>query len=115
MFGTRCDVARVCRDGSRGRDSNRFVCRLLTVASLLAGAIGATTVLTGGVAAASTYNAASDPYSMASVTQQTGATRWWDAGYTGRGVDVAVIDSGVVAVEGLDSPEKLIYGPDLSL
>jgi serine protease AprX len=30
----------------------------------------------------------------------TGASSMWDAGYTGKGVDVAVIDSGVVPVEG---------------
>ena len=37
----------------------------------------------------------------------------WDAGYTGAGVDVAVIDSGVVPVDGL-RPGKVVYGPDLS-
>jgi serine protease AprX len=37
------------------------------------------------------------------------------AGYTGAGIDVAVIDTGVVPVPGLDGPGKIIYGPDLSL
>jgi serine protease AprX len=45
----------------------------------------------------------------------TGASAMWDAGYTGQGVDVAVIDSGVVPVEGLDDPGKVVYGPDLTL
>ena len=47
--------------------------------------------------------------------QVTGASAMWDAGYTGQGVDVAVIDSGVVPVRGLDDPGKIVYGPDLTL
>jgi serine protease AprX len=33
---------------------------------------------------------------------------------SGSGVDVAIIDSGVTRVEGLDQPGKVFYGPDLS-
>jgi serine protease AprX len=44
----------------------------------------------------------------------TGASKFWSGGYTGQGVDVAVIDSGVVPVDGFTRPNKLIYGPDLS-
>jgi subtilisin family serine protease len=33
---------------------------------------------------------------------------------TAKGVDVALIDTGVVAVEGLSTPGKIVYGPDLS-
>ena len=69
---------------------------------------------TTGLAAAAAYDPATDPYSMASVTQHVAASQWWDAGYTGRGVDVAVIDTGVSPVPGLDTPDKLIHGPDLS-
>jgi subtilisin family serine protease len=47
--------------------------------------------------------------------QVTGASAMWDAGYTGQGIDVAVIDSGVVPVKGLDDPGKIVYGPDLTL
>ena len=36
------------------------------------------------------------------------------AGYTGAGVDVAVIDTGVAPVPGLDTPGKVVTGPDLS-
>ena len=32
---------------------------------------------------------------MLNTTAYTGATAWWDAGYTGEGVDVALIDTGV--------------------
>ena len=41
----------------------------------------------------------------------TGASAMWDAGYTGKGVDVAVIDSGVVPVDGFTAPGKVVYGP----
>src|SRR4051812_28144604 len=46
--------------------------------------------------------------------QVTGASAMWDAGYTGKGVDVAVIDSGVVPVDGLSDSSRVIHGPDLS-
>ena len=39
---------------------------------------------------------------------------FWTAGYTGEGVDVALIDSGVVPVNGLTWPGKVVNGPDLS-
>jgi serine protease AprX len=45
----------------------------------------------------------------------TGASAMWDAGYTGKGVDIAVIDSGVVPVNGFSTPGKVVYGPDLTL
>jgi serine protease AprX len=53
--------------------------------------------------------------SMQRVTHEmTGASAMWDAGYTGAGVDVALIDSGVVPVDGLKSAGKVVNGPDLS-
>jgi serine protease AprX len=61
------------------------------------------------------YDPATDANSMYGVTTTIGARAWWDAGYTGEGIDVAVIDSGVSPVPGLDEPGKIIYGPDLSL
>jgi serine protease AprX len=51
---------------------------------------------------------------MASTTAYMGAPAFWNAGFTGAGVDVAVIDSGVMPVAGLDGPDKIVYGPDLS-
>jgi serine protease AprX len=53
-------------------------------------------------------------YSMAAVTSGMGASSWWNAGYTGAGVDVALIDSGVSPVNGLTAPGKVVNGPDLS-
>lgn len=44
----------------------------------------------------------------------TGATDFWKDGITGAGVDVALIDTGVVPVDGLTYPGKVINGPDLS-
>lgn len=55
-----------------------------------------------------------DLSSMYNVTQQIGAVSAWRAGYTGSGVTVAVIDTGVARVEGLDGYGKLVNGPDLS-
>ena len=53
--------------------------------------------------------------SMQRVTHEmTGASAMWDAGYTGAGVDVALIDSGVVPVDGLRTAGKVVNGPDLS-
>jgi serine protease AprX len=68
-----------------------------------------------GVSWGSGYDPAGDSYSMPNLTAQMGATAWWNAGYTGQGVDVAVIDTGVAPVEGLNAPGKVVYGPDLSL
>ena len=53
--------------------------------------------------------------SLDSITRLVGATSAWSRGDTGRGVDVALIDSGVVPVNGLRTPGKVFYGPDLSL
>ncbi len=56
--------------------------------------------------------------SMPHVLRSIGAESFWSAGYTGAGIDVALIDSGVVGVEGLmsvsGSTTKIINGPDLS-
>ncbi|MEI7742605.1 MAG: S8 family serine peptidase [Chloroflexota bacterium] len=49
------------------------------------------------------------------VARITGADEVWKDGITGRGVDVALIDSGVSPVAGLDDPGALVDGPDLSL
>jgi serine protease AprX len=38
----------------------------------------------------------------------------YDDGYRGEGIDVALIDTGVAPVAGLDQPGKVLYGPDLS-
>lgn len=52
--------------------------------------------------------------SSSSITQIVGAQAAWAKGWTGAGVDVAVIDTGVSTVPGLDAAGKVIVGPDLS-
>jgi serine protease AprX len=53
-------------------------------------------------------------YSMWDVADAIGADKYWSSGYDGSGVDVAIIDSGIMKVDGLDDPGKVTYGPDLS-
>jgi serine protease AprX len=86
------------------------------------GRIGATltalllvSVIAPAASLAAGYDPATDVNSMDSTTAYSGATAWWNAGYTGNGVDVALIDTGVSPVRGLDTDGKIIYGPDLSL
>ena len=52
--------------------------------------------------------------SMSRSLEAIGAGAMWSSGYTGQGVDVAVIDTGVTPVNGLRTPGKVVYGPDLS-
>jgi serine protease AprX len=51
---------------------------------------------------------------MTNIARLTGATTYWRNGFRGQGVDVALLDSGVLPVEGLTTPNKLVLGPDLS-
>ena len=59
------------------------------------------------------YDPTADDGSLALTEAVVGARQSWYAGYTGKGVDVALIDSGVSPVPGLTSG-NVIYGPDLS-
>ena len=61
-----------------------------------------------------TYAPAADSSSMPSVGRLIGANAYWSAGFTGSGVDVAIIDSGVSPVLGLNGDNKVVRGPDLS-
>jgi serine protease AprX len=63
---------------------------------------------------AAAYDPGSDMGSMYNTTLIAGAQKYWAAGYTGKGVDVALIDSGVVPVDGLTAHGKIVNGPDLS-
>jgi len=60
------------------------------------------------------WDPTTDVGSLYNTTLLTGAQSYWAAGFTGQGVDVAVIDSGAVPVNGLRAPGKLVMGPDLS-
>ena len=61
------------------------------------------------------YDGATAPGSMYNARLAMKVDDSWHDGFTGKGVDVALIDSGVVPVEGLTYPGKVINGPDLSL
>ncbi len=69
------------------------------------------------------FDAASQPGSMTNVTKLTQAQALWNQGWTGAGVDVAMIDTGVSPVASLTPPvaggsnardTKVLLGPDLS-
>jgi hypothetical protein len=63
----------------------------------------------------SEYDSKHDDGSMFTLVKRvTRAARMWRNGYTGRGIDVALIDSGVAPVDGLTAPNKVVNGADLS-
>src|SRR4051812_19895205 len=66
-------------------------------------------------AMSASYDPSTDPNSIDQTTTYTGAQYWWQLGYTGKGIDIALIDSGVSPVQGLADPAHVLYGPDLSL
>jgi serine protease AprX len=55
-----------------------------------------------------------DAGSMINVAKSIRAYQLWKEGVAGQSVDIAIIDSGVVPVDGLTSSQKIINGPDLS-
>ena len=91
---------------SVGFDGRRAVVALLVAftAAVMGQAVFAATTRAAG------YDPAADPNSMYSITQRIGAQDWWSAGFTGDGVDVALIDTGCSPVAGLDEPGKLVSG-----
>jgi serine protease AprX len=54
------------------------------------------------------------PGSLYSIARSLNVDDAWNAGYSGLGIQVAVIDTGVAPVEGLLHSGKVINGPDLS-
>jgi serine protease AprX len=96
------------------RDASRFkTWQLGLLALFLALAVGM--IRPGATWGASAYDPASDPYSMQNITAGDGVQAWWNAGFTGQGVDVALIDTGVAPVQALSGANKIVNGPDLSL
>ena len=59
------------------------------------------------------YDTTADMGGLQAITKMTGAQAAWKAGTTGKGIDVALIDSGVAPVKGLTSG-NVVNGPDLS-
>jgi serine protease AprX len=60
------------------------------------------------------YSPAKDFTSLHNTTEITGIHTWWQQGFTGKGVTVALVDTGIADVNGLRTTGKVIYGPDLS-
>ncbi|MDQ1710226.1 MAG: serine protease AprX [Frankiaceae bacterium] len=63
---------------------------------------------------ASAYVPTTDFGSTYNAQLRSGVQDLHQAGLTGSGVTIALIDTGVVPVNGLRTPGKVIYGPDLS-
>ena len=80
-----------------------------------AAALASLAVTSPAYAVVAGHDNAHDPNSLYVTAQEVlGAGEFWNDGFTGRGVDVAVIDTGVSPVPGLDRPGKIVHGPDLS-
>ncbi len=60
------------------------------------------------------YDAARTTTSLYTAAQRLDADEFWRQGYTGKGIDVAVIDTGVSRVKGLHGAGRVVNGPDLS-
>jgi serine protease AprX len=67
----------------------------------------------GGEAERVRFDATADMGSLYNVGRIIGVSSLWMQGYTGRGVDVALIDTGVSPVKGLDGGQ-IVNGPDFS-
>lgn len=94
-------------DTNGQRRSSRIAVGALAVASVL-------TMATAAPSAAGGSTNLIDTGSLSAITAMTGAQAMWNNGFTGQGIGVAVIDTGVARVPGLDAPGKVIDGPDLS-
>ncbi|HEX6538773.1 MAG TPA: S8 family serine peptidase [Candidatus Dormibacteraeota bacterium] len=60
------------------------------------------------------YDATSDIGSLYNTEQITGVQSVWSQGYAGQGIGVALIDTGVTPVRGLNGTGQVWNGPDLS-
>ena len=91
---------------------------LSTTTGLVGGVLGTTTGVVGGLLGVVTSGwddgVTTPPTPMSDVVKAVNADDMWARGYDGSGVGVAVIDSGVVPVEGLSGAGKVVNGPDLS-
>ena len=61
-----------------------------------------------------TYAPTTDVGSLYNTAGITGARAMWAKGYTGEGVDIALIDTGIAPVEGLTTPGKVVNGASIS-
>jgi serine protease AprX len=61
-----------------------------------------------------TYDGVATESRMSTIIEAMDIDTYWHQGYTGKGVGVALIDSGVAPVTGLAQAGKVVHGPDLS-
>jgi serine protease AprX len=61
-----------------------------------------------------TWTANRDEGSLYTISSGYGIQAAWSSGVTGKGVTVAVIDTGIAPVVGLDNDHQVVNGPDLS-
>jgi serine protease AprX len=88
-----------------------------TVTGVVGGTVGVVTNLldtTTGLLGGADWGYAPSVARMPEVAAAVNADDMWARGYTGKGVGVALIDTGVVPVQGLTSG-NVVIGPDLSL
>ena len=62
----------------------------------------------------SSYNPATDVGSATGLSSDIGYNTYWSQRFSGQGVGVALIDSGVAPVPALSASGKVIYGPDFT-
>jgi serine protease AprX len=92
---------------------------VLTTIASIAGAVASTVAQADGTCSLTpapfdaSAQIANDPHSMWNAIRQTGAPTYYQHGFYGQGIDVAVIDTGVAPVTGLNSG-NVVQGPDLS-
>jgi serine protease AprX len=87
-----------------------------TVGGLVDGTVGVVSTAvdtTTGLLTGADWGYAPSQTSMNQVDDAIGADTMWSRGYTGKGVGVALIDTGVVPVQGLTNG-NVVNGPDLS-
>jgi serine protease AprX len=120
MSGTRRPAPAVRGKSWQRRAVPAVVGALTALAALTPSAAWAASVgggVGGGVpmspAPAGAFNPATDTGSLYNINRIVRANVAWQAGYTGKGVDIALIDSGVSPVPGLTSG-NVVNGPDLS-
>jgi serine protease AprX len=88
-----------------------------TVGGVVGGTVGVVTNVvdtTTGLLGGADWGYAPSATPMPAVAAAVNADDMWARGYTGEGVGVALIDTGVVPVQGLTSG-NVVVGPDLSL
>ncbi len=100
--------------GRSGKGNKKTTTETTTTAEPVTAEISTTEPLTTETPTTDSYDPVTSLGSMYNVVDQIGARSLWEAGFTGEGVDVAVIDTGVAPVGALLGPDKVVAMVDLS-